>query len=354
MEAKTQQKPRLTYAQFIATQQPDSPLLVRSIIARFIAEMNGTAEKPGVKPLGLSHLYTLRMLQASPLGAELATELTKGDIIAHCRQRQAEKIKPQTVMHAFTYLSGAMKYAGSAWDGCEEVSDAACVAAQPFLIKHNLICKSAPRTRRPTPEEHARLLEHFAQENLRPKNKIDMVKVADWQYKSCRRISESCRMQWTDWERDTQTLVVHKMKDPRNRNKTKRVALTDEAQALLVKWWETRDPNEPRILPYISASCSARYTMAKHACGIEGLRMHDSRRDRFTRLVEDDGYSLEEAIMFTGHETVAVPQKNYLAMKPELMRFGPKATRKDVTVAQLNAAGHLFVTPEGVGTSKAA
>lgn len=34
-------KPRLTYAQFVATQTPPSPLLVRSILERYIVEMDG-------------------------------------------------------------------------------------------------------------------------------------------------------------------------------------------------------------------------------------------------------------------------------------------------------------------------
>jgi hypothetical protein len=62
--------------------------VVRSIIERYIAEMNGLDGRPPVKTLGLSHMYSLRMLQRSPIGAISAPSLTKGDVIAHCRMRK--------------------------------------------------------------------------------------------------------------------------------------------------------------------------------------------------------------------------------------------------------------------------
>lgn len=325
---ETQQKQRVSYSDFVAQQEPKNREgTVAWIIERFIIEMNGLAGKPPVKSLGNSHLIILRFMQRQPIASRPAAELTKTDVIAHCRMRQASGVKPQTVMQDVTHLSGALKYAGSAWEDCEEVSDAAILAAKPFLSKHQLISKSVPRDRRPTPEEHAALLAHFTIENARRLNKIDMVKVADWQLKSARRISETCRIEWKDWDREGHTILVHKMKDPKNRNKSKRVALPDEAQAMLVAMEPRRNQNEPRIFPYVAKSCSARYTTAKKILGIVGLRMHDSRRDCGTRLVEDKGYSPEEAILVTGHETTAIFQRTYLCMKPELFHLGPKSKR---------------------------
>lgn len=315
-------KPRLSYAEFVASKK----YTVSQIIERYIRAMNGLDGQPPVKPLGNSHIIVLRLVQRWPIGSKIAAELRRHDVIEHCQQRRA-KVLPATINQDVTYLSGALKYAGSAWDDCEDISDAAVAAAKPFLIKHNLIGKSTPRKRRPTPEELARLLAHFTIENARRLNEIDMVKVSLWQIASSRRISESCRIEWPDWNRDAHTMTVRKMKDPKNRNKSKRVALTIEAQALLVEWWETRDPNEPRILPFNAKSCEARYIDAKKECGIVGLRMHDSRRDCGTRLVEDKGYSPAEAIMVTGHETTAIFERTYLVMKPENFRLGPIAKR---------------------------
>lgn len=317
-------KPRLSYAEFLASQQ--NGFTIAQIVERFIRAMDGLDVEPPVKTLGVSHRITLRCLQRAPIGAILAIKLNRRDVIAFCRE-SVKKVMPATVMQYVTYLSGALNYAGSAWEDCKGISASEIKAAKPFLTKHNLIGKSTPRERRPTPEEIASLLAHFAIENTRKQNKINMVRVANWQLKSARRISETCRIEWVDWDRDGHTIVVHKMKDPKNRNKSKRVALPDEAQAMLEEMWPLRDPNEPRIFPYKSASCSARYVLAKKALGIIGLRMHDSRRDCGTRLVEDKGFSPEEAILVTGHETTAIFQRTYLCMKPELFRLGPKAKR---------------------------
>lgn len=326
MEA-VQAKPRVSYSAFVAQQQG---ITVASILHRFISEMDGTPERPGIKPLGESHRFILYRVARERLGPKLAAQLTKPDIIDYCRWRKEQGVKPQTVMQDVTYLTGALKYAGSAWDGCEDISDAAIAAAKPFLSKHNLIAKAPPRDRRPQPEETERLLAYFAEQSSHHCTKVDMVKVARWQLASSRRIGETCALLWGDWNREHHTILVRKMKDPRNKNKQKVVALPEEAQAMLIEMEKDRlTPDDPmeRIFPYKSKTCSARYTMAKKALGITGLRLHDSRRDCGTRLVEDKGFSPSEAILFTGHETVAIFERTYLKQKPELMKDGPRAKR---------------------------
>lgn len=349
METTQAGKPRVSYAEVFGTYRrpvkyPEGT--VAWIIQRYIEAMNGWGGRPAVKPLGGSHLIVLRLVQRSPIGLKIAVELRRHDVIEHCQERILKAL-PATINQDVTYLSGALKYAGSAWDDCARISDRAVVKAKPFLIKHNLIGKSTPRKVRPTAVEYAMLLEHFAEENKRPLNEIDMVKVVRWQRASSRRISESCRVEWPDWNREAHTMTVHKMKDPRTRNKTKIVALPKAAQALLIEWWETRDPNEPRILPYVSKSCSARFTTAKKLLGIK-VRLHDLRRECFTSLVEDEGYSLEEAIMVTGHETIAIPQRSYLAQKPELFHLGPRQKRIAEVLKQINSVDGPWAS-RGVG-----
>lgn len=331
MEAAVQvvAKPRVSYSAVFGQQAAKQEAVaapqqqtVAQVLNRYVAAMALTA-----RPVGLSASYTFKNLAAAPIGSKVAAQLTKLDVKAHCEFRLAGGVKPSTVDKDISCLGVALKYAPSAWEDCEDVSDAAIAAAKPFLLRHGLIAKSTPRTRRPTIEEIERLIVYFNRPNPWNRRRIPMDVMTVWQFYSCRRIGESCRLLWEDWNRDEQTILVRKMKDPRRRNKAKVVALPKEAQAFLIALWEIRDPDEPRILPYRAESCIAAYVAAKHATGIEGLRLHDSRRDRFTRLVEVDGYSIEEAILFSGHETINVPQKNYLAQQPALARFGPKAKR---------------------------
>jgi hypothetical protein len=106
------------FADYLAPKFPDieepkltdyKKLSVAWCIQRFIEEMDG-----GVKPLGQSHRYILRMLQRSAIGTIGAMRLKRKDVIEHCKARQAQGVKPQTVQQDTTYLSGVLKYAGSA------------------------------------------------------------------------------------------------------------------------------------------------------------------------------------------------------------------------------------------------
>jgi integrase len=315
------------FADYLAPKFPDieepkltdyKKLSVAWCIQRFIEEMDG-----GVKPLGQSHRYILRMLQRSPIGAIGALKLKRKDVIEHCRARQASGVKPQTVQQDVTYLSGVLKYASSAphWD-CDSISSVEVDAAKPFLAKHNLIAKAQARTRRPTPDELEALLAYFERQNAHHTTKVDMVKVTLWQNYSARRIGETCKLLWADWDRAAETMIVRNMKDPKRKDKTKTLALTPEAQAMLVAMWDVRDESEPRIFPYCAKTCSQRHTLAKKALGFGDLRLHDNRRDRGSRLVEQ-GYSSAQSIQVTGHDTPAIFEKVYCRPDVAIFKQGP-------------------------------
>lgn len=293
------------------------------ILERYITEMNGLNGQPAVRSMKASQLYTLRKLQRSPLGQIRAETLTRKDVIAHAKRRiEEEGVKPQTVMQDTTYLCGALKYAGSAWDDCDKVNAGEVDAAKPFLVKHGLICKAPARTRRPTSDELTALLAHFERQNSHPRTRTDMAQITLWQNYSGRRIGESCKLLWADWNRDAQTIIVRGMKDPKRRDKTKNLALTPEAQAMLVALWEVRDESQPRIFPFNSKTCSARHTLAKKALGLGDLRLHDNRRDRGSKLVEQ-GYTSHQAIQVTGHDSPQVFEKVYCKPDVGLFHKGP-------------------------------
>jgi integrase len=172
-----------------------------------------------------------------------------------------------------TCLTSVLKYAGS----CAEVE------LRWRIGQGHQGSEALPHQARPDRQEHAAdspadrrregaLEAHFAAQNKHPRCKTDMVRVSKWQHSSSRRIGESCALLWTDWNPEKQTVLVRKMKDPRNRNKSKVVALPWDAQALLYEWAYEIDAkpelrnDEPRILPFNSKTCSQRYTLAKKRC----------------------------------------------------------------------------------------
>lgn len=290
-----------------------------ALIERYIREMST------LRPLGASQVYTLRRVAADEIGQIQPKALTKINIIDLCRRLRERGLHPATVQQYVTYTAGVLKYAGSAWD--DEITAAPIDSAKPFLMKHGLMGKSEPRTRRPSDEEIDRLLAYFEAQNDQQRNEIDMVRITLWQLASSRRIGETCKLLWADWNRDDHTIVVRGMKDPKRKGKIKTVALPDEAQAMLVRLYEKRDPKQPRIFPYNSKSCSARYTLAKHALGIDGLRLHDSRRDCISRLIQEKGFSPVEASMVSGHETTAVLERTYMKLDPAKLKDGPQSRR---------------------------
>lgn len=295
------------------------------LIERYIQEMGEQKTKrPGVKPLGESHVACLRRVCRESFGQLVAKEVTKNDIKAFARFL-GQSVKPPTVNQYLTYISGAFNYAGSEWDECDGLTDGVIRVAKKSLKKHGTIGKSEPRKQRPTDELMAQILAAAAERNKHPKTKIDLVKLEMWQWASSRRLGESCRMTWGWWNRDAQTMTVHGMKDPKRKGKIKTVALTPEAQALLLEWSLERkrpdDPNEP-ILGYNAHSASQASRVIKRQLGVPkgALRLHDSRRDCGTRLVEEKGLTSAQAIGYTGHETTQVYERNYLALNAEKLK----------------------------------
>lgn len=332
------EKPRITYAQYQAMQQPKK-LTVEQVISRFVAEMGRQkGNLPGVRPLGESHYCNLKRIAREPFGQLVAAEVTKAEVIAFARELR-QRVKPSTVNAYVGFIGGVFDYAGGAWKDCDSLSKAPMTAARAFLMKNEIIGKSSPRDRRPTDEEIAAILAAAEARNARPKTRIDLVKLERWQKASSRRLSESCRMKWCDWNRDDHTLTVYGMKDPRRKGKIKVVALTDEAQAMLIELEPKRlrpdDPNEPvfgwvskdgTVRQYNPHSASQASRDVKKKLGIKGLRLHDSRRDCGSRLVEA-GFTSAEAIGFTGHETTNIFEKNYMRMDVSVLKNGPASKR---------------------------
>lgn len=328
-------KPRLTYQQFLASQQqPAAPVAptkptIAALIERYLEEMKE------VRPCGASHVYTLRASGRRSIGTLIASKLTTGDVIAYARARRQEfvvnttrHVGPATIAQEISYLAGVLKYA-PVWKGCEDVSAAPIIAAKTYLKKQGLIATSVPRDRRPAAEEIATLEELAHKRNQHPRTRIDMVKLARWQIASSRRVSETCRLEWLGWNPDLQTMVVTKVKDPRNRDKTKVAALTEQAQLMLFELaWEINDAGPaawadatPLIFHWKgqqwNAKCASQaYADLKTKAGIKGLRLHDSRAECASRLIEE-GYAPTEAILVTLHETDAIFQRRYMRLRPE-------------------------------------
>lgn len=276
------------------------------------------------KPLGQGHMYVLRRLQRSPIGQEDARTLKKGKVIDHCKMRRAAGVKPQTINQDVVFLRGPLKFAGSAWDDCEAVSEAAIVAAMPLLKRYNLVSKSKPRERRPSKEELDKLLAFFAYREAHTRRKfvIPMTQIVEFSLWSARRISETCRITFGDVNGADMTCIVRDMKDPKHKKGN------DHEFPLLGRAWDLvqerallrKNPNDPteRIFPYNSRCASQAYVYAKKKLGIADLHLHDNRAECASRLLEGYhgiDYSIPQTMVVTGHKNAQTLMRVYARLK---------------------------------------
>lgn len=309
-------KPRVSYTQYVATKQHGT---VASTIRRFIVD----TQQPGAKPLGLSHAYTLKRLARSPIGEIRIAELKPQDFLDHCRMRKAAGIQPQTVQQDITYLSGVLKHAVQVWDEPEDCLSA-YRKAQPLLVKQQLIAKSNPRTRRPTPEEIASLLAFFDAQANHGNTKIPMRAIVEFSLKTARRISETCRIRWDDLDAEKRLCLVRDLKNPKGKGFHDSFPLLGDAWDLVM----AQPRKDERIFPYNAKSCGASYTRAKNQLGIKGLHLHDNRREKISRMFEE-GYSVPEVAKLSLHRNPSLLLRVYTVLKPEDLHKGPASKRQD-------------------------
>lgn len=287
---------------------------LKDLITRFMVEMNGTETQVGVKPLMASHSYCLLRLQRAPIADKDAPKLQKFDVIEHVKGRR-KTVGPATALHDITFLRGVLKYAGSAWDDCSDVSDACIAAAMPMLVKHGLIGKSAPRKRRPTAGELDQLVEFLTAQDAR--SHIKVVPCLMFALASTRRRGEICRMHrgGIDWEK--RTYMIRDMKHPtKKKGNNKSFPLTDDLAEIIKLQPRLTDSPEERVFPYNDKSLGARYTLAKKALGIVDLRFHDNRREAISRWLAR-GLPPHKVRQISGHENTIILERVYDAPKAE-------------------------------------
>jgi integrase len=335
-------KIRLTYAEFVRLQTAKkTPGTVAGIIERFIAEMS----LPHMKPLGASHWYTLRRIQRMPIGALIASDLKKTHIVDMVKDLRT-KVCAATAQQYVCFLTGVLKYAPSAWEDCEDISDAAIAAAKPTLVKYQLIGKSTPRKRVPTEAELDALLAYYATPPRRGKKRIiRMPDIIAFALGSTRRIGEICRIRRPDidWDRKdeqgnpTPMYLVRDMKHPTKKlGNHKWFALFSElAEIIRIQPVHLTDD---RVFPFNAKSCSASYTIAKRAIGIQGLRFHDNRRAAITRWLArlKDPHKVR---FISGHENTLILERVYDATDPvvlhaELAKADAAASRRRAGVGE--------------------
>lgn len=238
-----------------------------------------------------------------------AYAFTPQDVIAYAKKR-AITVQPVTIASEIGYWRKAMEY-GEVGLGLPGISDLSVRKAMPILEQQRLVGSSNARDRTPEAEEHAAILA-WLQGRTAQKN----IEAIDYQYHSGRRVSETCRHEWGQYDATTKTILLLNMKHPRKKvGHNASAAVTDEACEIINR--QPRMTNDPRELIFktVRSTVKGVYIKAKHALKIEGLTLHDSRGGVVTRLLKD-GYTPMEVQLVTVN-SIAMIMNRYNRMRPE-------------------------------------
>jgi integrase len=161
-----------------------------------------------------------------------------------------------------------------------------------------------------------------------------MVTVTEFSYHSARRISETCRLRYGDVDTAKKTCWVYDLKNPKGKGENAEFPLLSRAWELVeqrMKFIEAEvsdleERKKVRLFPYHAKTCSQRYTLAKKALGIKGLRLHDNRREAISRLFEQ-GFGVPEVAKVSLHKNPTLLLGTYTALRPEDLHRGPASKR---------------------------
>lgn len=271
-----------------------------ALFARYLTEY------PNCRP---SKRAILLRLQDDSLGRRKAPGAAK-DYIDLCRRRRAV-VSPHTVRNDVMAVRDVLAYAKPGW-GMSEVTDAPIREAWPILKKEGMLGSSRRRYRVPTTEETASILEYFLS-----RDDLLAVDIVEFQNDSTRRIGETCRLIWGDFDLATKTILVRDMKHPtKKEGNHKRVALPDKSVEIILRQKRISSSPDERIFKIGAKVFGNKYHKATVDLAIPDLHLHDCRRWGTTKLL-DEGRSVWEVMLVTGHDRPILPLTTYNAMRAE-------------------------------------
>jgi integrase len=204
--------------------------------------------------------------------------------------------------------------------------------ANRILQREQLIGKAQPRERRLEPHEEVLIFKTI--DSMRCK--IPMRALVEFSLHAGRRISETCRLKWTDIDETKRTCIVRDLKNAAGKGFHGEFPLLGRAWDIVQE--------QPRMTEYIfsmaqrpgvwkqvcSRTVTAAYIRVKKKCGLHGanLRLHDNRAETFSRMFEE-GYNVPEVQQLSLHKGDAKTLiQHYTRLRPESLHLGPAAKRQ--------------------------
>lgn len=246
--------------------------------------------------------YVIKRLTEG-LGDKSAGLLTPQVLADYCRMRKEDGAGPYTVNLEISKLGTVMRYASIALG---VVLPDAAGAARPLLTHLGLIGGGGKRERRPTEDEITAILAELKKRGQVYSDAVEFAAI------TAMRRGEVCSVVWSDFDQTGRMLTIRNRKDPRKKQGN------DDTIPLLGKSFDiaVRQPRiSERIFPIHPQTLSKYFTEACKVLSIPDLHLHDMRHEGTSALFEE-GYSIEQVALVTGHKSWA-NLKRYTNLKPE-------------------------------------
>ena len=148
------------------------------------------------------------------------------------------------------------------------------------LWHDEILARSEARERRPTLQELDQVFEAVL---ANKRQTIPVITIRVFAIFSCRRLSEICRLRWSDLNVTDRKILVREMKHPRMK-KTNNVwvKLTPQAMKIILSMPRTSE----FIFPYNPRSVGTAFRRHRQRAKIDDLRFHDLRHEGISRLFE--------------------------------------------------------------------
>lgn len=268
-------------------------LTLADLVDRYVDELYPA------KRWGRSKAADLAFLKRE-LGHHPAGKLTSYLLTEFFRKRHRAGAGAVVISSQIGYLIAMLRVARDVWH--LDVPLKAAESARLALTTASLIGKSRRRDRRVSDAEVAQLLAYFRD---RP-SIVPMVDIVKFCIATGMRISEVCRLEWRDLDRDAKTILVRDRKHP-----TEKIGNNQLVPLLPATGFDAFDiikrqtKKEPRIFPYNHRTVSAYFTDAVKETGLEDLHLHDLRHEAISRLFAA-GYRIEQVALVSGHRDWAM------------------------------------------------
>ncbi len=244
---------------------------------------------------GKTKAQTLRTIRAMGIADRQCASATSADVVAMAQELLAGGREPQTVYNYVTHLAAVWALAGPAW-GVPLAPDA--IRDALVVVKRlGLVSKSKARSRRPTLDEMAALVGHFAERERAYPTMTPMRAILAFAVYSTRRREEILSILWRDVEPGR--VLVRDMKHPGEKvGNNVWCELPAEAEAVLSRLPRVNE----RVFPFSPQAVGMKFTNACRLLGINDLRFHDLRHDGISRLFEI-GKTIPQAASVSGHRS---------------------------------------------------